>query len=65
MFGGKGTCEIAVSSSPLTCSLTDLSAATEYVVVASACSSTMHCSDAITKEAWTPPNGQFEILRTA
>ncbi len=65
VFGGKDTCEITASSSPLTCSLADLSAATEYAVNAKACSSTSHCSEAITKKTWTPPNGQFVILRTA
>ncbi len=59
---GEKACEIAVPSNPLTCSLTELSAATEYTVDAKACSSTSHCSEAITKEAWTPPNGQLEIL---
>ncbi len=63
--GGKSNCEIVVPSSPLTCSLTELSAATEYSVDAKACSSTSHCSETITKQAWTQPDGQFDILRTA
>ncbi len=63
--GGKATCEIPVPSSPLTCSLTELSAATEYTVDAKACSSASHCSEAITKKAWTQPDGRFDILRTA
>ncbi len=62
---GDKACEIAVPSSPLACSLTELSAATEYAVDAKACSSTTHCSETITKEAWTPPDGQFDILRKA
>ncbi len=56
--GGK-PCEITASMSPLSCSLTELTAATEYTVEAKACSSKSHCSEAITKHAWTLPNGEF------
>ncbi len=56
MSGGKTNFETPVPSSSLACSLTDLSAATEYTVDAKTCSSK------ITKAAWTPPNGQFKSL---
>ncbi len=55
-------CEIAASMSPLSCSLTELTPATEYTVEAKACSSASHCSEAVSKLAWTLPNGEF--LRT-
>ncbi len=56
--GGK-SCEIAASLTKLTCLLKELTAATEYTVEAKACSSASHCSEAITKESWTLPNGEF------
>ncbi len=55
--GGGKSCEISASLNPLECSLTDLSPATEYTVEAKACSSAAHCSEAVTKNAWTLPNG--------
>ncbi len=60
--GGGKPCEIAASMSPLSCSLTELTAATEYMVEAKACASASHCSKAITKESWTIPSGEFLTL---
>ncbi len=51
-------CEVAASTSPLTCTLSGLPAGEMYVVDVVACLENGVCSESIERASYTPPDGR-------
>ncbi len=51
-------CEVAASTSPLTCALSGLSAGEKYTVQVIACLENGVCSESIERTGYTPPDGR-------
>ncbi len=62
---GELSCQVSANETPLTCSISGLSAGSKFGVEAVACVSDDVCSSSITGEGYTLPDGMLELTRSA
>ncbi len=61
---GESRCQVSANETPLTCSISGLTAGSKFEVEAVACESDDICSSSISGEGYTLPDGMLELTRS-